>query len=193
MPERTKPTELLPARSLVIRPRVDADVAPLCDVLTAQAPSSRYPIRWPWSGPLEEFLVRPGEEAAWTAEIDGRPVGHVAVGAVVDTGDGIATGWTAATGTGVEALACVAVLFVDQATRGRGVASQLLDAAVSWIHERDRIPVLDVVDIHPDVVALYARRGWREVGTAEPAWLPEATLVLMVLDDRSDLETNTTS
>jgi GNAT superfamily N-acetyltransferase len=28
---------------------------------------------------VEDFLVRPGEERAWVAEIDGRVVGHVAV------------------------------------------------------------------------------------------------------------------
>ena len=48
-------------------------------VLAEQQASSRYPVRWPLPIPIEDFLVRPGEERAWVAEVDGAVVGHVAV------------------------------------------------------------------------------------------------------------------
>jgi GNAT superfamily N-acetyltransferase len=175
-----------------VRPRVAEDVPVLCEVLAAQAEASGYPIRWPWSGPVEEFLVRRGEEQAWTAVLTdepGRPVGHVSVTRVGDDvdddgDDGIAAGWLAATGARCEDLACISVLFVDQTCRQAGIGSALLDAATAWIVGEGRIPVLDVVAQHHGIIELYRRRGWREVGTADPPWLPEARLVLMVLDGR---------
>jgi GNAT superfamily N-acetyltransferase len=168
-----------------IRPREPGDLPGLCDVLAAQAPSSGYPIRWPWSAPVEEFIVRRNEEMAWTAVLDAepsQPVGHVAVERVVDAGDGIATGWMEATGLPADRLGCIAVLFVDQDHRGLGVGQALIDTAVSWLGERGRQPVLDVVSVHDRVIDLYHRGGWRTVGLAHPPWLPEADLVLMVLD-----------
>ena len=98
--------------------------------------------------------------------------------------DAIPSGWMAATGAGCEGLACISVLFVDHSCRGAGVGAALLDTATAWIQERGRIPVLDVVTAHREVIDLYRRRGWREAGTAHPAWLPETSLVLMVLDGR---------
>jgi GNAT superfamily N-acetyltransferase len=182
---------------LLVRPRSDDDVPALCEVLAAQAETSGYPIRWPWSGPVEEFVVRRGEEQAWTAWLTdadspetgdggsvGRAVGHVSVVGVTDDADGIASGWMAATGAGCEGLACISVLFVDHTCRGAGIGAALLDTATAWIQERGRIPVLDVVTAHREVIDLYRRRGWREAGAAHPAWLPETSLVLMVLDGR---------
>jgi len=176
------------AVGIEVRPRTAADVPILCDVLAAQAEESGYPIRWPWSGPVEEFVVRQGEEQAWTAvlaEEPGRPVGHVSVTRVVDdVDDGIAAGWMAATGARCEDLACISVLFVDQTCRHAGIGTALLDAATAWVLEHERIAVLDVVAQHRAIIELYRRRGWREVGRADPPWLPEARLVLMVLDGR---------
>ncbi len=170
-----------------VRHRVPADVPVLCEVLAAQAEASAYPIRWPWSGPLEDFIVRSAEEQAWVAVSDGepdRPIGHVAVERVEVRGDGIAEGWMAATGAPAADLACISVLFVDQAARTGGVGSALLATATDWIRSQGRIPVLDVVASHDGIVDLYRRRGWREVGIAHPPWLPESPLTLMVLDDR---------
>jgi GNAT superfamily N-acetyltransferase len=173
---------------LLVRPRSDDDVPALCEVLAAQAETSGYPIRWPWSGPVEEFVVRRGEEQAWTAwltDADSPETGDGgSVGRAVGDADGIASGWMAATGAGCEGLACISVLFVDHTCRGAGIGAALLDAATAWIQERGRIPVLDVVTAHREVIDLYRRRGWREAGAAHPAWLPETSLVLMVLDGR---------
>src|SRR5690606_8549820 len=60
-----------------VRPRRAADLAPLGEALLAQQPGSRYPFRNPLPAPVAEFMHFPDAAAAWTAELDGRPVGHV--------------------------------------------------------------------------------------------------------------------
>jgi GNAT superfamily N-acetyltransferase len=182
-----RPPGSVPCASVIeVRARAPQDLPRLCEVLSAQAEASRYPIRWPWSEPVEAFIVRRNEEQAWTAVLadePDRPVGHVSVVKVVDdVEDGIASGFMAATGAPCEDLACISVLFVDQDSRGAGVGTALLDTATEWIAAHGRIPVLDVVSIHEQVIDMYRRRGWRVAGEAHPFWLPEASLVLMVLD-----------
>jgi GNAT superfamily N-acetyltransferase len=169
--------------SVTIRPRVAADVPRLVEVLRVQQPASRYPFRWPLPFPAEDFVVRPGEEAGFAAEVDGVVVGQVAVAAVPD--DDFADAWTEATGLDRGGLAMVSSFFVLPDVRGHGVGRALLDAAVDWIRDRGRVPVLDVVPAHGAAVRLYERSGWRTIGEGRPPWLPdhEPAVLLMVLDD----------
>jgi ribosomal protein S18 acetylase RimI-like enzyme len=164
-----------------IRPRRPQDLAPLAEVLAAQRPHSGYPQRWPLPFPVEEFLQRAAELAAWVAELDGVVVGHVAATAV-QPGD-MATGWSAGTGRPLTELAEVSVLFVDHGAAGNGVGSALLSTAVDFIRSRGQHPVLDVVQETQKAVALYRRRGWEVVGETRPWWLPDDHLpvLLMVL------------
>ncbi len=167
---------------LIIRSRTRADLVRLCDVLAAQQPVSRYPLRWPLPFPVEQFIARSSEKEAWVAEIRRRPIGHVAIQTVVEEGDAIAGCWSEAAGTSTDGLACVSVLFVDRDLQGRGIGGALLDNAVGWARERDLVPVLDVVQ-RPGAPEMYRHRGWRQVGEARPAWLPddEPPLLLMML------------
>src|SRR4051794_15655079 len=164
--------------SVSIRPRRREDVGELVVVLTEQQPSSHYPVQWPLDIPVEEFLVRPGEERAWVAEVDGRVVGHVAV---YPLGAGLREPFVEALGT--DRLAEVAVLFVALDVVGTGVGGRLLDTAVAWIVASGRRPVLDVVPAHDRAVEVYRHRGWEVVGEVRPVWLAEdfPTLVLMAL------------
>ncbi|KQT94851.1 hypothetical protein ASG49_02610 [Marmoricola sp. Leaf446] len=154
----------------------------LAHLLAEQQPTSHYPLRWPLPFPVEDFLVRPGEHAAWVAERDGAVLGHVAVTA---PGDELAARF-AATLPGVrpDELAAVSVLFVALASRGLGLGGRLLDTAVAHVRAAGRVPVLDVVPTHAGAVALYRRRGWREVGSFRPPWLAadRPALLLMALD-----------
>ena len=85
-------------------------------------------MRWPLPFPVEDFVVRPTELAAWVAVDGGAVVGHVAL---LEVGTGWeADGWCDGTGLPASALAAVAVLFVDPDASGRGVGSALLAAAV---------------------------------------------------------------
>jgi GNAT superfamily N-acetyltransferase len=173
-----------PPAGVVLRDRTEADLPSLAEVLVAQREGTRYPWMWPLPVPIDDFIVRGGEERAWVAEVDGRPVGHVAVAHVTDHGDGIAGGWMAATGRGPDELGEVGVLFVDEDLRGRGIGSALVDEAVAWVRASGRLPVLDVVQHHGDAARLYRRKGWQEVGEVRPAWLlteADPPLLLMVL------------
>lgn len=157
----------------VVRRRREDDLPALVQLLAEQQPVTAYPLRWPLPFPVEEFLVRRTEEAAWVVEVDGTVTGHVSVGrpdeelcpVLADLVD-------------IDRVAVVSVLFVGLGAVGRGLGGLLLDTAMRSIRESGRVPVLDVVPTHERAVGLYRSRGWHEVGRLRPAWLP---------DDRPDL------
>lgn len=108
---------------LVIRPRTETDMPALTEVLTAQQPLARYPIRWPLPFPVGEFIWRENDLAGWTAELGGRPVGHVAVQPADDevfTPRLLASLWEQGHGRPAEQLGVMGTLFVDPAARGQG-------------------------------------------------------------------------
>ena len=123
--------------------------------------------------------MRPGEETAWVAVVEDRVVGHVSVSAPDDE---LRPVFGRALGS--DRLALLTVLFVALESLGSGAGARLHDVAVAWIRDTDRVPVLDVVSTHERAVAFYRRRGWREIGSARPAWLPtdRPDLLLMALD-----------
>ena len=168
---------------VAVRARTGDDIADLAAVLAAQQPHSGYPQNWPLPFPVESFIARADEDAAWVAELDGRVVGHVAVSRVEPGLE--ADLWTAGAGRPREELAAVAVLFVDHTAVGRGVGKALLAKAVAAIRESGRTPVLDVVQETASAVELYRRTGWQVVGEGRPWWLPDDHLpvLFMVLPD----------
>ena len=168
---------------VLVRPRRAQDLTALADVLAAQRPHSGYPQNWPLPIPVEDFIARSDEDAAWAAELDGRVVGHVAVARLRPGLE--ADLWTAGTGRPLDQLAAVSVLFVDHTVQGRGVGKALLATAVAAIRESGRLPVLDVVQETDRAVELYRRSGWQVVGEGRPWWLPADHLpvLFMVLPD----------
>lgn len=171
----------MPPARLTVRARAAADLPALVAVLEAQRPASGYPVRWPLPFPVEQFIVRTTELAAWVAVDGDQLAGHVALTDV--DGGWEADGWSAGTGLPSSALAAVAVLFVDPGATGRGVGSLLLTTAVEHARALGRTPVLDVVSESTRAVALYERHGWQVVGSARPPWLPadREPLLLMAL------------
>ena len=165
-------------RTVTVRPRRTDDLPALTRVLADQQPGSGYPVRWPLPFPVEEFLVRSNEEAAWVAEVAGHVVGHVSV-----CGVGADVGPAFAAAAGTEDLAELAVLFVAAGQTGRGIGGRLIDTAVAWIRAGGRTPVLDVIPTHERALAVYLRRGWRVVGEIRPDWLTDEqpAMVLMTL------------
>ena len=166
---------------VTIRPRTADDVPALVGILEAQQSGTGYPVRWPLPFPVEDFLVRPTELAAWVAAKGDAVLGHVAVTDVAPGWD--ADGWTSGTGLPASDLAAVSVLFVDPSAEGRGVGSTLLGTAVAHCRSTGRVPVLDVVSESTRAVALYRRHGWQVVGRVRPPWLPDDRdpLLLMAL------------
>jgi GNAT superfamily N-acetyltransferase len=162
--------------ALHIRPRRDTDIPVLAQILARQQAETEYPFEWPLPFPVERFIHRPGELAAWVAELDGRVVGHVALHAVgTEDGSGgeLSRLWSSAHGVGVERLRAVGVLFADRRLAGRGIGSALLETATRHALADGGAPVLDVVPHHPAPVGLYRSRGWQEVGRCRTVWLPD--------------------
>ncbi len=159
---------------VTVRPRRPADVPALVDVLREQQPTSRYPFRDPLPIPVERFLHTDDAVGAWTAELDGRPVGHVC-----HTGppDGFPDAaemnriCALAHGCDVERLAWISTLFVALELRGRGVGRRLLSTAVDDIHRAGLHPCLEVLPVHPAALALYSSTGWHDVMRVRPEWL----------------------
>lgn len=162
-----------------IRPRASDDLPALAAVLAEQQPHSGYPQRWPLPFPVEDFIRRDGEDAAWVADLGSTVVGHVSVCRV---GPGLeADIWTAGTGRPADELAAVSVLFVAHTARGRGVGSALLTTAVEAVRATGRTPVLDVVQETTSAVELYRRAGWEVVGEGRPYWLPADHLPVLFM------------
>ncbi|HEX6151388.1 GNAT family N-acetyltransferase [Nocardioides sp.] len=155
---------------LEIRPRRDTDVPALVEVLAAQQPTSSYPMRWPLPFPIEQFVVRRGELATWTALADGRPVGHVAVQEATD--ELFLPHWEWGHGLPGERLGVMSTLFVDPDVRGAGLGRRLHDVAVEWLRAHGRGPCLDVAPVHAGALRLYEAVGWVEVCRLRPPWLP---------------------
>jgi GNAT superfamily N-acetyltransferase len=174
---------------VIVRPREPADVPVVGELILRQQQQTRYPFRNPLPFPIEQFVARDGELAAWVAETAPDTtadaptlVGHVSVLDVTD--HEIGPSWAGAAGRPVEELAAVSVLVVDLALGRRGIATRLMDACEAYVLGLGRTPVLEVVaDAHSGALSLYLRRGWRVTGEVRPRWLPpgEGPVKIMVL------------
>lgn len=163
------------------RPRRDADIPTLIDILARQQPQSQYPFRWPTEGSPEDFLRRPAELEAWVAELDGQVVGHVAIQSVAD--DELGAIWVSGHGVPRAQLRCISVLFADRRLPRHGIGSALLARATQRVLDHGGAPVLDVVAGHAEPMNLYRSRGWRSIGRFRPDWLPsgEPPIHVMIL------------
>lgn len=166
--------------TLHIRPRQDADLPALLEILARQQEQTQYPFSWPPPGDPADFVRRPTELAAWVAEVDGHVAGHVAVHRVRPE-DPLAALGAAAHGVPVRRLRAVEVLFVDRGLGGRGIGSALLATATGHALADGGAPVLDVVCEHEGPVGLYRRRGWQVAGRFRPDWLPEDLEPVLVM------------
>ena len=156
-----------------IRPRRPDDVPLLAQVLLAQQPLTRYPFRNPLPMPVDRFLHADDAQDAWTAEIAGRPVGHVCrvrPPSGHPEAEAMNEACARAHRCAVDDLGWVATLFVAPAARGLGVGRALLDAAVAGIRSTGLRPCLEVLPVHAAALAMYTSSGWREVLRVRPEW-----------------------
>ncbi len=145
--------------------------------MAEQQPVSRYPVRWPFPYPLEDFIARSEELAAWTAEVDGVPVGHVSVQPLQKDpptdGVDLAALWTAAHGRPAAELGALGSFFVARELQGTGLGRRLHDTAVAWLRAQRLGPCLEVFTGSPRSHDFYQRLGWRDIDLVRPAWLPD--------------------
>lgn len=143
----------------------------------AQQADTHYPFRDPLPVPVEDFLHAEDSVAAWTADCDGRPVGHVCrTGFAHGFPDAPAMNEACARahGCGEDALAWVSTLFVGAQARGAGVGRALLATVVASMRADNVRPCLEVLPAHPAALSLYLSAGWQTVLTVRPWWLVEA-------------------
>ena len=145
-----------------IRPRTDDDLAALAKVLVEVHDVDGYPVEGV-KQPIA-WLELPDAIAIWIAQIDGKPVGHVAItepGAADDAArllrEQPAEGHTAILGR----------LFVSPSARGQGIAQQLVLTAMTASARMGRRLVLDVMKKDEAAIRLYRRLGWTEIGSVE--------------------------
>jgi len=161
-----------------IRPREASDLPALSTVLMEQQPETRYPFRSPLPIPVEDFLHAHDAVRAWTAELDGRPVGHVcrtrpAHGfADAELLNEVCAGEYRCD---VDDLTWVNSLFVATEARRTGAGRRLLEAAVDDARTEALRPCLEVLPVHPAAISLYLASGWQIVHRFRPHWLHAAT------------------
>jgi GNAT superfamily N-acetyltransferase len=159
-----------------IRTRRPDDIPALADVLMAQQRLTRYPWRDPLPVPVEQFLHADDALAAWTAEVGGRPVGHVCRvrSPRGPDADEMNQACARAHGSPVGEMGWVSTLFVDPAARGLGIGRALVDTVVDEMRTAGLRPCLEVLPVHSAALALYESAGWREVLRLRPDWLRDA-------------------
>lgn len=143
-----------------IRPRRDDDLPALALVLVEVHAVDGYPVEGV-DDPLA-WLDLPNAIGAWVAELDGRPVGHVAL---TGPGPDDEAPHLFAEQYGPAPTAVLGRLFVSPTARGQGLAERLARTAIDAAAGDGRRPVLDVMQKDRAAIRLYERLGWTSLGT----------------------------
>lgn len=151
---------------MVIRRRLQGDIASCIEALAATHASDGYPARWPadpaaWLTPTRML-------AAWVLDWQGTVSGHIAIRGA--SGDSSAALWSTACDRSPDSLAEVTRLFVIQDARGHGYGAALLAEACGEARARGLRPVLKVLDHDRAAMALYDRMGWRRIASVRMPW-----------------------
>lgn len=154
---------------MVIRHRLQRDIAACVEALAATHALDGYPARWPadpaaWLTPTRMLV-------AWILDRQGTVSGHIAIRGA--SGDSSASIWSTACDRSPGSLAEVTRLFVTQDARGHGYGAALLAAACGEARSRDLLPVLKVLDRDRAAMALYDRMGWRRIASVRMPWKTE--------------------
>lgn len=124
----------------------------------------------------------------WTALLDGRPVGHVAV-VPPQPADHAPQALSQGNSSVRSDLAVLVRLFVHPGARGRAISAALLDIAESQAQEAGRVLTLDVMRKDHLAIAIYEQRGWRPLGefehmSGDAAGVPAISYFLPPSEDR---------
>jgi GNAT superfamily N-acetyltransferase len=156
---------MMPEQEIYIRTREPADLDGCVAALAAAHKFGGYPTNWP-ADPAR-WLAPSGTIHAWVAEIDASIAGHAILRE---------PGFSTFSQTAVE----LSRLFVTPATRRRGVASALVQAAMRWAAARDLDLELEVTEHLQAARALYERSGFRLIGVKQAVWAaPDGAAVVL--------------
>lgn len=147
---------------LRVRARLDDDLPALAEILVRVHAQDGYPVEGV-ADPVA-WLTPERQIAAWTADLDGEPIGQAAL-TTADPLDDAARIWHEVTGGDVSALAIPVRLFIDPARRKHGAASHLLHAIQVHAAEHRLDLAFDVMLKDSDAIRLYEARGCVRIGT----------------------------
>jgi GNAT superfamily N-acetyltransferase len=144
-----------------IRPRGRGDIPELAKVLVRVHAEDGYPVE----GVTDPsgWLTPPRELAAWTAMLNGRPIGHMSLTQAGDTDDA-AVIWQHATGQDISRLAIPVRLFVDPQHRQRGAGKLLMLAAHTFASQHGLAMAFDVMLKDREAIRLYEAVGCQRLG-----------------------------
>jgi len=147
-----------------LRPRTDADLPGVGDLLTATHHSDAYPVIL--LDDMAAWGAASDVVAAWVATdpaADDQVVGHVVL-TDAEPGDAATVQWLEATGQPIDDLVVIRRLVVHERAHRTGTGEALLRTAVDAAHALGRRPVLDMADNLAAAGRLYERAGFEHVG-----------------------------
>jgi ribosomal protein S18 acetylase RimI-like enzyme len=146
--------------SASIRPREDADLPELGELVMRVHQSDEYPVErvadpiaWLES---DRFL------GAWVAELAGNVVGHVALTSPAPNYEA-ANIWISEARVSRDSVAVLGRLFVSSEARGRHLGRRLTIIATRYAELLGRRAVLDVMAKDTSAVRVYEDLGWRKL------------------------------
>lgn len=149
---------------VVIRPREQADLPALAEVLVRVHTQDGYPVEG--VADPEGWLTPPRELAAWTALFSDQPIGHISLTRASESDDA-AIVWRRAISGDISRLTIPVRLFVDPQHRRLGAGSLLMIAAHDFAGEHGFEMALDVMLKDHDAIRLYEAAGCKRLGTIE--------------------------
>lgn len=151
-------------RPFETRPRTASDVPACAELARAVHAVDGYPVEVPGEDYVG-FVAASDALGAWVAESEATIVGHVALHRA--TSPAVMRLARSKLDVPGSALGIVARLLVARPVRRRGVGRRLLALAAKEARDRGLAPILDVVSLHRDAVALYERAGWIRLGATQ--------------------------
>lgn len=147
---------------VTIRPTIAGDLDALATALIEVHATDGYPVEGVENA--RGWVELPDPIGQWTALLDGRPVGHVAlIRPQIDMAT-LCSFEQVARKTYV--MAELARLFVRPDARGRFIASELMETAEKFADFQGLTLVLEVLQKDSQAIRLYQKRGWIRIGAS---------------------------
>lgn len=147
-----------------IRERRDSDIPALAEVLIAVHEKDGYPVEGV-ADPIG-WLENDRLIAAYTAILDGHPVGHVSLTSP-GSADDAARLLTEKHNIPTSHIAVLGRLFVMPQARGYSLGRRLTETATRNARDASLTPVLDVMEKDKAAIALYESLGWHRLGSIQ--------------------------
>ncbi|WP_286958656.1 GNAT family N-acetyltransferase [Arsenicicoccus sp. UBA7492] len=148
----------------IIRPRRDDDLDELARILVQVHELDGYPVEG--VADPHAWLTLTNPLGAWVAELNGKPVGHVAL-TEPGSHDDAPRMWSEQTGTPTERTAVLGRLFISPRARGLRLGRRLVGTAMDAATLANRVAVLDVMCKDRAAIRTYQAMGWKRLGAVD--------------------------